>query len=208
MKKTISYTIIILQFISATCCSQTANYNSQEKQEVSVFNDFKNYVYSCIIHKYDITDSARLNYIVSNYIFINSRPDSSQPIQRMFNNLTPTQFYQLKETLNTFYQFLQGTQNQNPSSNLVAIPARLSNDKFIYNRLTSFQKNNTLVFFDKEEPTKTLGYMLFIPPIKNIESTTKIWSWTLLFKFGKFMFRSSTGEEGYEYLFSPELFKR
>jgi hypothetical protein len=208
MKKIISYTIIILMLISSTCSSQTAIYNSKEKQEIGLFNDFEKYVSSCITHKDDITDSAHLNYIVSNYIFINSRPDSSQPVVSMFNNLTPAQFNQLKQTLNAFYQFIQERQNQNPSSNLVAIPARLCNDKFIYGRFTNFQKSNTLVFFDEKEPTKTLGYMLFIPPIKNIESTTKIWSWTLLFKFGKFMFRSVTGEDGYEYLFSPELFKR
>ena len=34
----------------------------------------------------------------------------------------------------------------------------------------------------------------------------RIWSWTLMYKFGKYMFKSVTGEEGYEYIFSPEQF--
>jgi hypothetical protein len=45
---------------------------------------------------------------------------------------------------------------------------------------------------------------LFISPIKNVNPRTKIWSWSLGFKFGKFYFTSLTGEEGYEYMFEGE----
>ena len=66
----------------------------------------------------------------------------------------------------------------------------MSKDTFIFNRLSTFQKANTFVFFDKRHPDKTLGYMLFIPPVKNVNPRTKIWSWSLGFKFGKFYFTS------------------
>ena len=182
-------------------------YTSNEKEEIKLFNDFKNYITDCIRNKYDITDSVRLNYIVSNYIFINAKADSSQLPPSNLHNSTNQQLNNLKETVNTFYRFLQERENKKLSENLVAIPVRISPDKYIYDRLTNFQKNNTVIFFDKREPTKTLGYMLFIPAIKHVTSSGKIWSWSLVFKFGKFMFKSVTGEEGYEYMFSPKEFK-
>lgn len=87
------------------------------------------------------------------------------------------------------------------------MPIRLSTDTFIYKRLTKFQKENTYVLYDKRTPSKTPGYILFIPPVKDRVAEGRIWSWTLEFKFGKYMFKSVTGEEGYEYIFSPEVFK-
>lgn len=207
MKK-INYLILLFLFLITTnSYAQNVKYTSYEKEEIKLFNDFKNYITSCIRNKYDITDSVRLNYILSNYVFINAKVDSSRLAQSILHNLTPQQLNSLKETVNTFYRFLQERENKKLSENLVAIPTRVSTDKCIYDRLTAFQKNNTLIFFDKREPTKILGDILFIPAIKNVTSSSKIWSWTLVFKFGKFMFKSITGEEGYEYMFSPEEFK-
>ena len=108
----------------------------------------------------------------------------------------------LKSELNSLYQFLQERENIKLAENLSAQQLRLRSDTSIYNRLTNFQKENTLIFFDKRSPEKILGYVLFMPPMKNLIASPKIWSWTLMFKFGKFVFRSITGEEGYEYIFS------
>ncbi len=84
-------------------------------------------------------------------------------------------------------------------------PIRLSSDTFIYNRMTAFQKENTFVFYDKRNPEKTLGYILFMPPIKDKIEQPKIWSWTLMFQYGKVVFKAITGEEGYEYFFSTQV---
>jgi hypothetical protein len=108
----------------------------------------------------------------------------------------------LQSDLKGFYRYFQEREDKLIIENLTIIPLRLSSDTFIYNRLTKFQKENTFVFFDKRNPQATLGYVLFVPPIQNMISEPRIWSWTLLFKFGKYMFKSATGEVGYEYIFS------
>lgn len=80
---------------------------------------------------------------------------------------------------------------------------RISHNTSIYKRLTDFQKENTFVLYDERLPDSAISYILFIPPLKNIIDDTRIWSWTLMFKFGKHEFKSVTGEEGYEYIFNP-----
>ena len=110
----------------------------------------------------------------------------------------------VKKTVSDFYNFFIDHKNENLAENLTAIPIRISKDTFIFNRFTTFQKENALVFFDRRNPDKTLGYILFIPPIKGVNDQTKIWSWKLGYMFGKFYFTSLDGEEGYEYMFSNE----
>ena len=92
---------------------------------------------------------------------------------------------------------------ENLAENISAAPVRFADDKSVYNDLSSFQKENTLVFFDKRSPKKIIGYILFMPPVAKVISEPRIWSWTLTFQYGKYMFRSVTGEEGYEYIFTP-----
>ena len=86
-----------------------------------------------------------------------------------------------------------------------AIPVRLSNDKCIYDKLTVFQKENTFIYFDDRHPEKVLGYMLFIPRIKNVMPAPRIWSWILQFRFGLWNFKAVTGEEGLEYFLSEGI---
>lgn len=84
------------------------------------------------------------------------------------------------------------------------MPIRLSHDTSIYKRLTDFQKENTFILYDRRFPDKTLSYVLFISPLNHILDDTRIWSWTLMFKFGKYIFKSVTGEERYEYIFDSK----
>ena len=79
-----------------------------------------------------------------------------------------------------------------------------SHDTSVYKRLSVYQQENTFVLYDNRSPHTILSYVLFIPPVKNMLTSTRIWSWTLQFKFGKYLFKSVTGEEGYEYIFSPQ----
>jgi len=121
--------------------------------------------------------------------------------------LTPGHVKSLKKEMNDFSNFLQEYEKDHHLDNLTLIPIRLRHDTSIYKRLTDFQKENTFILYDKRFPDTTLSYVLFISPLKNILDSTRIWSWTLMFKLGKYMFKSVAGEEGYEYIFSPEDFK-
>ncbi len=199
--------LIILGFISSSCLSQKKDSNDYEKNCIQVFNNFKNYMHSCIKEKAGPTDTTRLTYMLSHFLFTNSKIDTSHQIANDINALSDDEMNNLKTELNSFYRYLQEREGEGLAENLTVIPIRLSEDKFIYNNLTSFQKENTFIFYDKRSPKKILGYILFMPPMKNLITSPKIWSWTLEFKFGKFVFKSVTGEEGYEYMFGPGEFK-
>jgi hypothetical protein len=175
---------------------------NQEKRFISVFNGFTGYISSCIKNNTDVNDTPSIKYILLNFLFIDKNLDSAKIYQLKENELSTKQLNNLQSDLKGFYRYFQEREDKLIIENLTIIPLRLSSDTFIYNRLTKFQKENTFVFFDKRNPQATLGYVLFVPPIKNMISEPRIWSWTLLFKFGKYMFKSATGEVGYEYIFS------
>ena len=175
----------MLLLISFSCSSQN-NYSEKEKSFISLFNSFTEYIKA----KDDITDSFRLKHIVQNYLFIDTRGE-------LPNEKTNI----LKNQLKTFSIFLK---KENLEENLSAVPVRFADDKSVYNDLSSFQKENTLVFFDKRSTKKIIGYMLFMPPVAKVISEPRIWSWTLMYQNGKYMFKSVTGEEGYEYIFTPK----
>lgn len=179
----------------------TQNVTSKEERCINVFNGFTDYVRTSIKNKTGIEDTASIKYVLLNFLFIDKNLDSTQKTQFKENELSTEQLTNLKEELKSFYRYFQERKHDSIIENLSIIPIRLSSDTFIYNRITRFQKENTFVFYDKRNPKATLGYILFVPPIKNIISQPRIWSWTLLFKFGKYMFKSATGEEGYEYIF-------
>ena len=188
--------------------SQTKMVTSNEQKSIDLFNGFINYLVSTNNKKEDIADNAHLKYVLLHYVFTNKQLDSSNQTTLSNNELTPDQIRNLKKDLNDFFNFLQENQRDHFTENLTLIPIRLSHDTSIYKRLTDFQKENTFVLCDKRFPDKTLGYVLVISPLKNSITNPRIWSWTLTFKFGKYVFKSVTGEEGYEYIFSPENFKK
>ncbi len=202
MQKAPYFFLIILCLVSCTCFAQRTSQKVYEKNSIQVFNDFISYIDKCIKKKSDLSDTLELKYILSRYLFTNSKVDTTNQNEVKLNDLSVEKIDHLKSELNSLYQFLQERENIKLAENLSAQQLRLRSDTSIYNRLTNFQKENTLVFFDKRSPEKILGYVLFMPPTNNLIASPKIWSWTLMFKFGKFVFRSVTGEEGYEYIFS------
>lgn len=156
----------------------------------------------CSNKKEDIGDDAHLKYVQQYFVFANRALDSSNQTSLSNNGLAGDQVKSLKNELNNFSNFIREYKKDQPAGNLTLIPIRLSNDTSVYKRLTGFQKENTFVLYDNRFPDSTLGYVLFFSRLKNIND--RIWSWTLLFKFGKYMFKSVAGEEGYEYIFSPK----
>lgn len=179
------FLLIMVLLISFSCSSQN-NYSEKEKSFISLFHSFTEYIKT----KDDITDSSQLKHIMQNYLFIDTKGEVSNEKTNI-----------LKKQLKTFSTFLR---KENLTENLSVIPARYGDDKFVYNDLSSFQKENTLVFFDKRSPKKILGYILFMPPVEKVISEPRIWSWTLMYQNGKYLFKSVTGEEGYEYIFTPK----
>ena len=202
-----TYSILFFLLVLSSAC------NSQpitiiEQRDINLFNEFKNYLLTVVRKREDIADPSHLKNVLLNYVFINRQLDSSKTTTINDSELTSDQLKSLQNELNSFYNFLRENEKSHLAENLTITPIRLSKDTFVYNRLTSFQKQNTFVLFDKRSPGKTISYILFLPPIKNKTDQPRIWSWTLLFKFGKLMFASVTGEEGYEYIFSPEQFAK
>ena len=204
MKQKKYFILALILSISSTSFSQKARYTVNEEKEINLFNHFKNYIVSSINKKEDFSDSAHLEYMVQNFFFINLKADSLNRDQINLNEINTEKMLYLKKSVSDFFNYFINNKNEKLAENLTAVPIRLSKDTFIFNRLNKFQKENTLVFFDKRHPEKTIGYLLFIPAIKNINPETKIWSWSLGFKFGKFYFTSLTGEEGYEYMFGDD----
>jgi hypothetical protein len=194
--------LVLVLLISSNSFSQKVTYT--EQKEINLFFDFKNYLISNINQKADITDSAHLGYLLEHFLFINIKGDSLHPAHIALNEIPTEKIDYLKKSINEFYNYLVEKKKKKLAENLAAIPIRKSKDTFICNKFNSFQKENCLVFFDKRHPDKTLGYMLFIPPIKNANSQIKIWSWSLGFKFGKFYFTSLLGEKGYEFMFGEK----
>jgi hypothetical protein len=204
MKQKKYFVLVLALFISSNSFSQKVTYTVNEQKEMNLFFDFKNYIISNINQKADVTDSAHLEYLLEHFLFINIKGDSLHTGQLALNEIPAEKTDYLKKSINELYNYLVENKEKKLAENLAAIPIRKSKDTFICNKFNSFQKENCLVFFDKRHPDKTLGYMLFIPPIKNANSQIKIWSWNLGFKFGKFYFTSLTGEEGYEYMFGDK----
>jgi hypothetical protein len=203
--RTIKYLIVILLLVGSNDGnSQKKTLTSKEQRNISLFSDFQNYVANSINRHEDINDSSHLKYMLLHFIFINKQLDSANETTLNENELAPEELKNLRKEINGFYTFLQGYPKIHLYANFSLIPMRLSTDSIIYRRLTKFQKENTFVFYDKRFPGNTLGYILFIPPIKAKLSAPRIWSWTLTFNFGKYFFESLTGEEGYEYLFDSE----
>jgi hypothetical protein len=176
-------------------------YTKNESKCINVFNAFINSVEAHIKDKTDITDSTNLKHVLIDYLFVDKKLATTDSVTFKLGEINNEDLTTLKSELKVFYRFLQERGAKTLAKNLGAMPLRLSNDKFIYNRLTPFQKENTLIFFDKRNPHKTLGYILFIPDNLSSAGKPKIWSWTLMFKFGKYIFKSVTGQEGAEYIF-------
>ncbi|MDQ6762625.1 MAG: hypothetical protein M3015_08360 [Bacteroidota bacterium] len=203
--KNIKYILLtVLLTANSLGFSQTTELRPFEKNGIEIFNDFVSHIHVAILKKSGITDTAELRFMVGKYLFTNSKVDSIEEGKLILSDLGYDNLNYLKSELTAFYRYLQEREDQHLAENLAAMPARLAADTSIYNQFTSFQKVNTFVFYDKRSPQKVLGYLLFMPPYKGLIHSPKIWSWTLVFKFGKFTFRSVTGQEGYEYLYTPD----
>lgn len=199
-------TILILFLMStfnSSYSQQGQHFTSEELKCMKVFYSFASCVKNNIKNNSQITDSSKLKYFLINYLFVDKKLDT-EVTQLKENELNKEQLITLKLQLKELYQYFQERENISLIENLEILPIRLSTDTFIYNRLTAFQKENSFIFFDKRIPKETLGYVLFIPSIKDLIKEPRIWSWTLMFQFGKFIFRSATGEEGHEFIFSRD----
>ena len=150
---------------------------------------------------WDITGDSSLNYILLNYLFIDRKLDSTQNSQLGDNVFKKGELERFKRELLDYFRYFEEKSDTAFIDDIDIIPLRLSKDTLIYDRMTEFQKANTYVLYDKKNPEKTLFYILFIPPIKDYIKEPRIWSWKLGYQYGKFIFTSPNGEEGYEHLF-------
>jgi hypothetical protein len=166
------YISILLMLVSLSCRSQEGNYTEKEKSFIALFHRFIN----------DLPkNNDSLKYYLLNYLFINAKLDTSDVQHVKFTEIKDEQRQVVDRQLKAFSDFM--VNHTGLAENMEAKPARFTPDKNIYNALTPFQKENTLVFYDKRSPGKIIGYMLFMPPINKLIKEPRIWSWTLTYQF-------------------------
>lgn len=175
--------------------------NSVEEKCIKVFKDFHNYINHNKINDFDIVGDSSIKHILLNYLFIDRELDSTGKKQIGEDIFKEGELKRFKRELLDYVRYFQEKSDTAFINNIDIIPLRLSNDTSIYNQMTKFQKANTYVLYDKRDPDKTLFYLLFFPPMKDYFSEPRIWSWKLGYQYGKFMFTSPNGEEGYEHIF-------
>ena len=199
MKALYSFILLYVILPVTSCVSQSTDLSAYENECVTAFNNFTKTLASFV--KFNQTNSfgdAAKSKLYP-FLFIN------YPVSDEHSDNTSGSKRPADKELDQFYQYFLNQRDQEVLEHLKIIPFRKKKND-IYDALTNFQKDNTFVFFDDRKPEKILSYVLFIPKIKDIDGP-KIWSWTLMYKFGKFVYRSVEGKEGEEYLFSPESFK-
>ena len=165
--------ILLVSPAYSSYCQRAQEVTSKEEGCINVFNGFTDYVRTCIRNKTQIDDTGSIKYILLNFLFIDKNFDSPRKTQLKGNELSIEQLTNLGKELKSFYGYFEEREHDSIIQHLSIIPIRLSSDTFIYNRITRFQKENAFVFYDKRNPKATLGYILFVPPIKNIISRTK-----------------------------------
>ncbi len=197
MKALFMFTVLSICLPVKSCISQTTDLSAYENDCIKVFNEFTETIASVVqFNKTNSFDDVAKSKLYS-LLFLNSKISDDSINHIAYNKSVDME-------LDQFYQYLLNQNDDKLIQHLKLVPFRKKKNE-IYQQLTSFQKENAFVYFDDRNPEKILCYILFIPKVKNIEGP-KIWSWTLMYKFGKFVFRSVDGKEGEEYLFSPESF--
>lgn len=194
------YIILLAMLVSFSCGSQN-KYSERDEAYSKLLDSFTDYIKNSVKDRKDIIDSSHLKHIALNYLFVDSKLDSSDVANLKSSELSNEKINILKNQLKSFRNFLFSENNL--AKNLKAMPIRLMKDKIVYNELSSFQKENTWALYDSRSPEKSLVYILFIPPVERVISAPRIWSWVLTFQYGKYLFKSVTGEEGHELIFSP-----
>ena len=101
---------------------------------------------------------------------------------------------------NNFFSFFVGKEIDQISTT----PLRLCKDKYIYDRLTPFQKKNTFAVIDSKFPDKVFAYLLFVPTNFAKADTPRIMSWTLGYTLGVYYFEDMLGKKGMEFLFEEK----
>lgn len=136
-------------------------------------------------------DTIDVKFVLAEYILsINIKTD-----------LSPAE--QFKIASSEIYEFYDLFNNKK-FENFEILPLRLSTDhydKFIYNHLSNFQKENTFVLLEKIKSKQLIGYILFAPAKSLSSSSSRILSWKLTFCYGNYYFTDILGHLGVEYLF-------
>ena len=111
MQKTSYFFLIIFCLVSYTCFAQRTSQRVFEKNSIQVFDDFISYINKCIKRKSDLNDTVELKYILSRYLFTNSKIDTTNPNEVKLNDLSVEKIDHSKSELNSLYQFLQEREN-------------------------------------------------------------------------------------------------
>jgi hypothetical protein len=165
----ISKLILLFIFLSLSYIThaQTPTWTTEEKAYYSKTKDLCNYLK---LHPYD---PSKRQFIFTNFVyFINPKNDTSQNRLNYFDML----FYQ-------FYHFVDSVGLQN----LEAKPLRnFKNDAEFYKPFTEELKwtdsaSLVLAYYDKREPAKPLGALLYEP------KSRKLLSWIIL-NMGGYLF--------------------
>lgn len=203
----IKYMLVIsLMLLSISAYTQNhRRFTDNEESALSIFKNFKSYLVSIIEKDVELSDTSQIKYVLLNYIMSESSLDTLNKNHFKQNEISFEKFNHFLNEYKKFHQYFYERKHLNIAQHLSALPIRLSSDKCMYEKLIPFQQQNTLVYFDDRYPEKILGYMLFIPKLKDVISAPRIWSWTLQFEAGHWAFRSPMGTVGIEYFISEGI---
>lgn len=185
--------------LSQSCSSQSHDLTPYEKTCTDQFREFLKTLAAPILDS-SMSFDNHVKHKIYSLLFINHKGNSTKDSNGNADSSVNGAF---DAELNSFYQYLLNKHEEHFIDHIKLLPFRRKKNN-LFEAMTNFQKENTFVYFDDRTPEKILGYVLFIPKMKNVDGP-KIWSWTLTYKFGKVVFKSVEGKEGEEYLFSPDL---
>lgn len=202
MRKFILVIGCFLIFISSSVGQDTLTLKKSEKEYLNLFKNFKAYLVNCISNNCDISDSSNMKHVLLNYIISDFNLDTTNKSHFKKNEIPEEKLIRFERQLRLFYQYFFERKKASIAEHLNAIPMRLSFDQCMYEKFTTFQRENTFVYFDDRKPTVPLGYILFVPKFNEKIYEPRIWSWTLQFNMGIWAFESLMGEVGMEHFIS------
>jgi hypothetical protein len=198
--------VIILIILNARASQAQGDrqFTAGEKEYVSHFESFRDQLAFSIQHDLKYDASASIKTLLLKYLFVDAHLDSANTSRVTAKELAPGKLQSVMAEYRDLYRYFYSRSKDSVAEHLQALPIRMAKEQWIAEQLTSFQRDHTLFYFDERYPEKVLGYMLFVPKIQGKVAEPRIWSWTLMFKMGHWLFKAPTGEEGREYIFGEK----
>lgn len=180
--------LMLLFIIAWHSVAYTQTLTADEREALQVFSEFKETVQQ-YRSKAD-EDSQALDKLSGKYLFYFQHDSANINFKPHAKKLIAAEIFNLSEFL-----------NERKIENIQAKPLRLANADHVSERMSEFQKTNTLAVFDKRKPAEVILYMLLIPGDLAKSERKRILSWKLVFAYDIYNFEDLLGNQGMERIF-------